>query len=41
MKFQEVQSKYQLPEFLSLVLEKSGYLKELTATGTDEDQTLD
>ena len=39
MKFQEVQSKYKLPEFLSLVLEKSGYLKELMATGTDEDQT--
>ena len=39
MKFQEAQSRYQLPEFLSLVLEKSGYLKELTATGTDEDQT--
>jgi superfamily I DNA/RNA helicase len=39
MKFQEAQPRYQLPEFLSLVLEKSGYLKELTATGTDEDQT--
>ena len=39
MKFQEAQPKYQLPEFLSLVLDKSGYLKELTATGTDEDQT--
>ena len=39
MKFQEAQPKYQLPEFLSLVLDKSGYLKELMATGTDEDQT--
>ena len=39
MKFQEAQPRYQLPEFLGLVLEKSGYLKELTATGTDEDQT--
>lgn len=39
MKFQEAQPRYQLPEFLGLVLEKSGYLRELTATGTDEDQT--
>ena len=39
MKFQEAQPKYQLPEFLSLVLEKSGYLRELQATGTDEDIT--
>ena len=39
MKFQEAQPKYQLPEFLSLVLEKTGYLKELTLSGTDEDQT--
>lgn len=39
MKFQEAQPKYQLPEFLGLVLEKSGYLRELTASGTDEDQT--
>ena len=39
MKLQEAQPKYQLPEFLSLVLEKSGYLRELQATGTDEDVT--
>ncbi len=39
MKFQEAQSKYQLPEFLSLILERSGYLRELQASGTDEDQT--
>ncbi len=39
MKFQEAQPKYQLPEFLSLVLERSGYLRELHATGTDEDVT--
>jgi len=37
MKFQEAQPKYQLPEFLSLVLERSGYLRELQATNTDED----
>ncbi|MCM1003796.1 MAG: UvrD-helicase domain-containing protein [Candidatus Gastranaerophilales bacterium] len=39
MKFQEAQTKYQLPEFLSLVLERSGYLRELQATDTDEDRT--
>ena len=39
MKLQEAQTKYQLPEFLSLVLEKTGYLRELQATGTDEDMT--
>ena len=39
MKLQEAQNNYQLPEFLSLVLEKSGYLRELQATGTDEDLT--
>ena len=39
MKLQEAQPKYQLPEFLGLVLEKSGYLRELQATGTDEDLT--
>ncbi len=37
MKLQEAQPKYQLPEFLSLVLEKTGYLRELQATGSDED----
>ena len=39
MKFQEAQPKYSLPEFLSLVLDKSGYLHELEASGTDEDKT--
>ena len=39
MKLQEAQPKYNLPEFLGLVLEKSGYLRELQATGTDEDLT--
>ena len=39
MKLQEAQFKYDLPEFLSLVLEKSGYLYELQMSGTDEDQT--
>ena len=39
MKFQEAQPKYNLPEFLGLVLERSGYLRELQATGTDEDLT--
>ena len=38
-KLKEAQSRYQLPEFLSLVLEKSGYLRELQASGTDEDVT--
>ena len=39
MKLQEAQSKYQLPEFLGLVLDRTGYLRELTASGSDEDQT--
>ena len=39
MKFQDAQLKYNLPEFLGLVLEKSGYLHELQMSGTDEDQT--
>ena len=39
MKFQEAQFKYDLPEFLGIVLEKSGYLHELQMSGTDEDQT--
>ncbi len=38
-KLKEAQSRYQLPEFLGLVLEKSGYLRELHASGTDEDVT--
>ena len=39
MKFQEAQPKYNLPEFLSLVLEKSGYLRELQVSNTPEDET--
>lgn len=39
IKLQEAQPKYNLPEFLSLVLERSGYLHELQMSGTDEDQT--
>ena len=39
MKLKEAQSKYNLPEFLGLVLEKSGYLRELQASGTEEDET--
>ena len=37
LKLKEAESRYSLPEFLSLVLEKSGYLRELQASGTDED----
>ncbi len=39
IKLQEAQPKYNLPEFLGLVLERSGYLHELQMSGTDEDQT--
>ncbi len=38
-KFKDAQNKYSLPEFLGLILEKSGYLRELQASGTDEDET--
>ena len=38
-KLKEAQPRYSLPEFLSLVLEKSGYLRELQVSGTDEDVT--
>ena len=38
-KLKEAQPRYSLPEFLSLILEKSGYLRELQATGADEDVT--
>ena len=38
-KLKEAQNRYSLPEFLSLVLEKTGYLRELQASGTDEDET--
>ncbi len=37
-KFQDAQKRYSLPEFLGLVLEKSGYLKELHDSNTDEDE---
>ena len=37
-KFQEAQKRYSLPEFLGLVLERSGYLKELHESNTDEDE---
>ena len=39
MKFKEAEPKYSLPEFLGLILEKSGYLRELQSSGTDEDET--
>ena len=39
LKLKDAEAKYSLPEFLSLVLEKSGYLRELQASGTDEDVT--
>lgn len=39
MKLQEAQLKYNLPEFLGLVLERSGYLHELQMSNTDEDRT--
>lgn len=39
MKLQEAQPKYNLPEFLSLVFDRSGYLHELQMSGTDEDET--
>ena len=37
-KFKEVQKRYSLPEFLGLILERSGYLNELHASNTDEDE---
>ncbi len=37
-KFKEAQKKYSLPEFLGIVLERSGYLQELHASNTDEDE---
>ncbi len=39
MKFKEAESKYSLPEFLGLILEKSGYLRELQTSGFEEDET--
>lgn len=37
--FRELSGRYQLNEFLSLVLEKSGYLRELKSENTPEDET--
>ena len=37
--FRELQNRYPLNEFLSLVLEKSGYLRELQEGNTPEDET--
>lgn len=39
MNFQSVQKKYNLREFISLVIEKSGYLRELTAENTPESES--
>lgn len=36
--FQEIQHRYPLSEFLSIILEKSGYLKELQNENTPEDE---
>ena len=36
--FQEIQNRYSLNEFLSLILEKSGYLRELQNENTPEDE---
>ncbi len=35
--FQEIQNRYPLNEYLSIILEKSGYLKELQSENTEED----
>ena len=37
-KFKEAEKRYSLPEFLGLILERSGYLKELHDSNTDEDE---
>ena len=37
-KFKDAEKKYSLPEFLGLILEKTGYIRELQASGTDEDE---
>ena len=37
-KFKDAEKKYSLPEFLGIVLERSGYLKELHDSNTDEDE---
>ncbi len=38
-KLKEAQPRYSLPEFLSLLLEKSGYLRELQVSNNPEDET--
>ena len=38
-KFKEAQKRYSLPEFLGIILERSGYLKELHDSNSDEDET--
>ena len=38
-KLKEAQTRYSLPEFLGLILEKSGYLRELQNSNTPEDET--
>ena len=37
-KFKEAEKKYPLPEFLGMILERSGYLNELHSSNTDEDE---
>ncbi len=37
-KFKEAEKRYSLPEFLGLILERSGSLNELHASNTDEDE---
>ena len=39
LKFKDAQAKYSLPEFLGLVLEKSGYLNELQVSNNPEDES--
>lgn len=39
MNFQEASKKYSLREFISLVIEKSGYLRELSEEKTDENES--
>ena len=39
LKFKDAEPKYSLPEFLSLILEKSGYLHELQISNNPEDET--
>ena len=39
LKLKEAEPKYSLPEFLGLVLERSGYLRELQQANTPEDET--